>query len=88
MLSGLIRVGGKPVRPAELAVMECEGSELVVESVQDSVILLLRGQRLDEPVVGHGPFVMNSRQEIDQALRDVSMGRFGQITGRIHEPAL
>jgi redox-sensitive bicupin YhaK (pirin superfamily) len=79
VLSGLIRVGGQTVGPAELAVMGREGSTLVFEAAQDSVVLLLGGQPLDEPVVGHGPFVMNTREEIEQALRDFSAGRFGRM---------
>ena len=42
-------------------------------------MLLLNGQPLDEPVVGHGPFVMNSQAEIIQAIKDFNSGRFGQI---------
>jgi redox-sensitive bicupin YhaK (pirin superfamily) len=79
VLNGLIRVGDQTVGPAELAVMEPEGSELAFEAAQDSVVLLLGGQPLNEPIVGHGPFVMNSREEIEQALRDFSAGRFGHM---------
>lgn len=83
VLSGLIRVDGQTVGPAELAVMEREGSELVFEAAQDSVVLLLGGQPLNEPVVGHGPFVMNSREEIEQAMRDFSAGRFGRMPASV-----
>lgn len=79
VLSGMIRVDGQTVGPAELAVMEREGTELAFEATQDSVVLLLGGQPLNEPVVGHGPFVMNSREEIEQAMRDFSAGRFGRM---------
>lgn len=79
VLSGLIRVGGQTVGPAELAVMEREGTVLGFEAAQDSVVLLLGGQPLNEPVAGHGPFVMNTREEIEQALRDFSAGRFGRM---------
>jgi quercetin 2,3-dioxygenase len=39
-------------------------------------LLLLNGEPLNEPVVGHGPFVMNSWEEIDQAINDYNLGRF------------
>jgi quercetin 2,3-dioxygenase len=39
----------------------------------------LSGEPIDEPIVGYGPFVMNSQQEITQALADFNSGRFGQI---------
>ena len=64
------------IRPAELAVLQREGNELVLEARQDSTLLLLNGAPLNEPVVGHGPFVMNSWEEIDQAIGDYNNGRF------------
>jgi quercetin 2,3-dioxygenase len=79
VLSGLIQIGDQAVGPAELAVLEREGSELAFEVAQDSVVLLLSGQPLNETVVGHGPFVMNSREEIEQAMRDFSAGSFGRM---------
>jgi quercetin 2,3-dioxygenase len=79
VLSGLIQIGDQAVGPAELAVLEREGSGLAFEVAQDSVVLLLSGQPLNEPVVGHGPFVMNSREEIEQAMRDFSAGSFGRM---------
>ncbi len=79
VLNGLIRIGDQTVGAAELAVMEREGSELSFEAAQDSVVLLLGGQPLNEPIVGHGPFVMNTREEIEEALRDFSAGRFGHM---------
>lgn len=79
VMSGLIRIDGKTVGAAELAVMSREGTELVVEASQDSVVLLLGGQPFNEPVVGHGPFVMNSREEIQQALQDFANGKFGHM---------
>jgi redox-sensitive bicupin YhaK (pirin superfamily) len=42
-------------------------------------VLLLGGEPIDEPVVGHGPFVMNTADEIDRAIQDFNSGRFGQL---------
>ncbi|MDO5050268.1 MAG: pirin-like C-terminal cupin domain-containing protein, partial [Moraxella equi] len=39
----------------------------------------LTGEPLNEPIVGHGPFVMNTRDEIVQAMEDLQSGKFGQI---------
>lgn len=77
VLHGAVGLGGTyTVRPSELAVLQRTGTELVLEAQQDSVILLLNGQPLNEPVVGHGPFVMNSVEEINQAFDDYNQGRF------------
>ncbi|WP_334107901.1 pirin family protein [Methylobacillus sp.] len=77
VLHGAVSLGDThTVRAAELAVMQREGDELVLAAQQDTVLLLLNGEPLHEPVVGHGPFVMNSWEEIDQAIDDYNNGRF------------
>jgi hypothetical protein len=80
VLLGGVRVGDSHgVRAAELAVMERDGSRLEFDVAEDATVLLLNGAPLNEPIVGHGPFVMNSREEIVQAFDDYQSGRFGQI---------
>jgi redox-sensitive bicupin YhaK (pirin superfamily) len=77
VMHGAVKVGdAHTIRPSELAVMKREGTELVLEATQDTVLLLLNGQPLNEPVIGHGPFVMNTWEEIDQAINDYNQGRF------------
>lgn len=77
VLHGEVKTGDvHTIRPSELAVMQREGNELVLQAQQESVLLLLNGEPLNEPVVGHGPFVMNSWEEIDQAIDDYNQGRF------------
>ncbi len=79
VLHGSIQMGAHTVRAAELAVMEREGTQLAFDVVEDAVLLLLNGEPLNEPIVGHGPFVMNSQEEIIQAIHDYNSGKFGQI---------
>mgnify|MGYP000860297384 FL=1 len=67
------------VRAAELAVMERAGSHLEFAVSEDARLLLLNGEPLHEPIVGYGPFVMNTREEIAQAIDDFNRGRFGLI---------
>jgi redox-sensitive bicupin YhaK (pirin superfamily) len=77
VLHGAVSLGDEQaIRPAELAVMERAGTRLVLEALQDTTLLLLNGEPLEEPVIGYGPFVMNSREEIDQAIADYNQGRF------------
>lgn len=56
------------------------GEDLLIEAKADSVILVLSGEAIHEPIVGHGPFVMNSEEEIRQAMQDLKNGTFGRIT--------
>ena len=78
--NGNLRVNGTDVdSPATLVQLEREGTTLELESSQGASVLLLSGQRIDEPVVGYGPFVMNTAQEIRQAIDDFQSGKMGQL---------
>ena len=56
-----------------------DGTQVHVDADQDAVFLILSGEPIDEPIVGHGPFVMNSEAEIEQAFVDFQSGRFGRM---------
>lgn len=72
------------VTSAELVVMERAESRLVITAEKETTFLVLSGEPIDEPIVGRGPFVMNSRQEITQAIEDFQSGRFGKIEHTIN----
>ena len=81
VLDGLVRLNdGSSVSSAEMAVLEREGTEFTVSATDASKILILVGEPIDEPVVGHGPFVMNSGAEIYQAIEDFNAGKMGRLT--------
>jgi redox-sensitive bicupin YhaK (pirin superfamily) len=50
-----------------------------VRADSDSMLLVLTGEPIDEPVFGYGPFVMTNEAEIHQAIADFNSGRFGQV---------
>lgn len=79
VLHGAIQIDGQTASAAELAVMERAGSRLEFDVAEDTTLLLLNGEPLNEPIAGHGPFVMNTREEIAQAINDYNSGHFGQI---------
>ena len=80
VLHGSISVNGSPVvSEAQMVVLETAGQELSIEAGDAAVVLLLSGEPIAEPVVGYGPFVMNSSQEIKQAIADFNEGRFGRM---------
>lgn len=54
-------------------------AQIQVEATQDSKFLILTGRALNEPIQGHGPFVMNTKEEIMQAFNDFNQGKFGVI---------
>lgn len=82
VLRGTVQVNGlELVREGQLALFERNGHQLSLEANNDAVVLLLSGEPIDEPIVGHGPFVMNSEQEIHQAFADFQSGRFGRMHG-------
>ena len=58
---------------------ERAGSELVFDVVEETKLLLLSGEPFDEPIVGYGPFVMNSEVEIRAAIEDYRAGKMGHI---------
>jgi redox-sensitive bicupin YhaK (pirin superfamily) len=62
-----------------LLVLDRDGDEVSIAAAADATLLLLSGEPLAEPIVGVGPFVMNSRQEIETAMRDFRRGKFGRM---------
>ncbi len=83
VLDGPVQVNGQgPLRRADVATLSTFGSRVVVESAGDAKLLILSGEPIDEPVVGHGPFVMNSQAEIIQAIHDFNAGKFGRMEER------
>jgi redox-sensitive bicupin YhaK (pirin superfamily) len=80
VLKGAVSVNGeKEAGDAQLVILDPEGEDLRLAASDDSKLLLLAGEPLDEPIVGYGPFVMNSRDEIIQAINDFNSGKFGQM---------
>lgn len=80
VLEGAVSVNGSPpVNAASMALLEREKKALNLHTLAPSLLLLLSGEPIDEPIVGHGPFVMNSQAEIMQAFVDLEQGRFGRL---------
>ena len=78
--SGNVQVNGQSVGPAQLVTLGRDGTVLtLLAEGGDAKVLLLSGEPIDEPVVGYGPFVMNSEAEIRQAIDDFNSGRFGRV---------
>ena len=80
VLHGEVQVNdGQAVPEAHMAVLASAESAFVLSAASAATILVLSGAALHEPIEGYGPFVMNTKQEIRQAIHDFNSGRFGQI---------
>lgn len=87
VLKGTVLVNDDAVaREAELVLLDESGGRFTIEANNEVSLLVLSGEPIDEPVVSYGPFVMNTPEEIRQAIADVQSGRFGSIEAAF-EPA-
>jgi len=79
VVKGRARAGAETARAGELLLFANDGERIDLTAEEESHVLVLAGEPIDEPVVQYGPFVMNSFDEIRQAMVDVNEGRFGPI---------
>jgi redox-sensitive bicupin YhaK (pirin superfamily) len=80
LLRGAVSFGeGAPVPAVRAVALDREDEALFMESKGGAAALVLTGEPIDEPIVGHGPFVMNTPGEIYQAIGDYRAGRMGRL---------
>ncbi|EPS5424195.1 pirin family protein [Klebsiella michiganensis] len=80
VLEGEVVVNGEgSAREGQLVVLSQKGEALHLSASSNAKVLLMSGEPLQEPIVGYGPFVMNTKAQIAEAVRDFNSGRFGQI---------
>ncbi|WP_135557280.1 pirin family protein [Paenibacillus cymbidii] len=79
VLRGEARInGGAAAKEGDFVLFANEAGEIAIEGLTDeTLVIVLSGEPIDEPVVQHGPFVMNSREEIVQAFQDFQSGKMG-----------
>jgi len=80
VLQGAIKANGaKAAKAGEFILFKNDGDEVNLEAVEDSIALFLSGAPIEEPLVHYGPFVMNSVDEINEAIEDFNAGKFGRL---------
>jgi redox-sensitive bicupin YhaK (pirin superfamily) len=78
VIDGEIQVNETAVVPADhFLLFENEGEQFTIKGLKDSTVLVLSGEPIKEPIAAHGPFVMNTRQELVEAFQDFQNGKFG-----------
>ena len=80
VLQGTVLINGQEVARADQVVqLGRDGTDVTLEANNDSLLLVLSGEPIVEPIVGQGPFVMNTEEEIRVAINDFNTGKFGRI---------
>ncbi|QAA81026.1 pirin family protein [Aequorivita sp. H23M31] len=80
VIEGKIRINNsEEINTDSLALMANDGEGFNIEASGDAVVLVISGDPLNEPIAAQGPFVMNTRAELVQAISDYNMGKFGYL---------
>lgn len=80
VLEGNIVINGKEETPtSHMALMANDGETFEIEAREEAVVLVLSGEPINEPIAAHGPFVMNTKEELMEAFNDFNNGKFGYL---------
>ncbi len=80
VIEGSIVVNKKEEVPTDhLVLLANDGEDFTVEAKENSIVLVLSAEPINEPIASHGPFVMNTREELVQAFEDFNNGKFGYL---------
>jgi redox-sensitive bicupin YhaK (pirin superfamily) len=79
VIEGNVKVNDINAHADHFVLLKNDGEEFTINATEDSIILILSGEPINEPIVAYGPFVMNTWEEIEQAVQDVNAGKFGVL---------
>ncbi|MGJ8667524.1 MAG: pirin family protein [Patiriisocius sp.] len=80
VIEGEIIINGNAKAPTDhLALMANDGENFEIEATSDAIVLILSGEPINEPIAAHGPFVMNTKEELVEAFNDFNNGKFGYL---------
>lgn len=79
VLEGEIVVDGNNIIENQMVIMNNNGDSIKIKANQKSIILLISGEPIDEPIEAYGPFLMNNKKQIVEAIEDFNAGKFGEL---------
>jgi hypothetical protein len=79
LIEGSITANEQSAGTDQVVLFNNDGTDIQVEATEDSIVLILSGEPINEPIFPYGPFLMNTREEIIQAYDDLSNGKFGHL---------
>ena len=80
VIEGTVSVNEGEIAPTDNFILfQNDGESIALTAIEDCVMLVLSGEPIDEPIASYGPFLMNTYEEIEQAIRDVNSGKFGYL---------
>ena len=78
-LSGKSWIGNQQIQRGNLGIFSRTGSSILLKMEEESKVLILNGEPIDEPIAAYGPFVMNTQKEVMEAFRDFQEGKMGNL---------
>ncbi|HEX7906309.1 MAG TPA: pirin family protein [Chitinophagaceae bacterium] len=78
-VEGTVVVNDKNIATDHFVLFKNDGEEISIEASEDAIILILSGEPINEPIAQYGPFLMNTWEELEQAIQDVNAGKFGVL---------
>ena len=79
VIEGNVKVQERDVATDHFVLFKNDGEEINIEASEDSIVLILSGEPINEPIAQYGPFLMNTWEELEQAIQDVNAGKFGVL---------
>lgn len=79
VIEGQVEVNGMPVPTDHFALMANDGTDFTIKATTGAVVLVMSGEPIEEPIAAYGPFVMNTHDEIQEAMDEFARGKFGVL---------
>ncbi len=79
VVDGMVKVNGKDISTDHFVLFRNDGEAIALEATENTIVLVLSGEPINEPIAAYGPFLMNTWQEVEQAIQDVNAGKFGVL---------